>query len=159
MNMFILDENTDLSVQYHVDKHVVKMITEHTQLLSSAYYFTGEEHLACYKLSHPKHPCAIWARQNLTNWLWLQQYTIKLYGEYEYRYGGFHIAGEKCLRLQPPNLPAGELTPFAQAMPLKYMCPDAVTAYRNYYIGEKMHLLKYTRRPIPYWIPEQYHNN
>jgi hypothetical protein len=44
------------------------------------------------------------------------------------------------------------LTKFAQAMPEYCRRLDAVEAYRNYYIQEKKHILKYTRREIPEWL-------
>ena len=42
MNIFFLDENPTLSAQYHVDKHVVKMILETAQLLCSVHHVTEQ---------------------------------------------------------------------------------------------------------------------
>jgi len=39
MNIFILDEDIDKCAEYHVDKHVVKMILESAQLLCTAHCF------------------------------------------------------------------------------------------------------------------------
>jgi hypothetical protein len=45
------------------------------------------------------------------------------------------------------------LTEFAQAMPDEYKVPgDAVLAYRQFYLGEKMGFAKWTRRDLPYWV-------
>jgi len=38
MNIFVLDENVKKCAEYHCDKHVVKMITEHNQILGSISY-------------------------------------------------------------------------------------------------------------------------
>ena len=38
MNIFILDEDIDKCAEYHVDKHVVKMILESAQLLCTAHW-------------------------------------------------------------------------------------------------------------------------
>lgn len=38
MNLFYLDEDHDLNAQYHVDKHVVKMILEACEMLCQAYW-------------------------------------------------------------------------------------------------------------------------
>ena len=35
MNIFVLDKDVKLAAQYHCDKHLVKMITEHNQILGS----------------------------------------------------------------------------------------------------------------------------
>ena len=43
MNIFYLDENLELNARYHVDKHVVKMITEQNSLLSSVHLLSGGE--------------------------------------------------------------------------------------------------------------------
>ena len=37
MNIFVLDTNPKICAQYHVDKHVVKMILELAQILSTAH--------------------------------------------------------------------------------------------------------------------------
>jgi len=42
MNIFFLDEDPTLSAQYHVDKHVVKMILETAQLLCGAHHVTPQ---------------------------------------------------------------------------------------------------------------------
>jgi hypothetical protein len=70
MNIFFLDENPTLSAKYHVDKHVVKMILETAQLLCSVHHVTDQvTDQVPYKLSHKNHPCAIWARESLSNYL------------------------------------------------------------------------------------------
>jgi len=39
-------------------------------------------------------------------------------------------------------------------MPEQYKVPgDAVTAYRQFYLAEKMGFAKWTRRNLPYWVP------
>ena len=83
MNIFVLDTDPIKAAQYHADKHVVKMITETAQLLNSTYYFTNEKDKASYKLTHKNHPCSIWARESLDNWVWLKQLGLALYDEYK----------------------------------------------------------------------------
>lgn len=155
MNIFILDSNPELCAQYHCDKHVVKMITETAQLLCSAYYYTGESDLSPYRLAHHNHPCAIWVRQSSANWWWLWWLGYFLYEEYRYRYGNrMHKAGEviKGLKFAPPSLPEVDMTFPALAMPSYCKTNDPIESYRNYYRGEKQHLMQYTKREIPYWL-------
>jgi hypothetical protein len=137
MNIFILDTDKRKNAQYHTDKHVVKMILEQTQVLCSAYYFTNQEDLSPYKLTHKNHPCSIWCRQSIENWLWLQEMTIELYVEYIHRYGKSHKSGEIALNLPLPKLQSSKLTDFAQAVPEQYKNVDVVKAYRDYYKNDK----------------------
>ncbi len=62
MNIFLLDIDWQINATYHVDKHVVKMILESAQLLSTAVRLSGID--AGYKAAYKNHPCAIWTRQS-----------------------------------------------------------------------------------------------
>lgn len=155
MNIFILDENPTKCAQYHVDRHVVKMITETAQILSTAYYYTNEEDRAPYKLTHKNHPSCKWARESLDNWLWLQNLGIELYIEYQHRYGNKqHKSGEYILNMTPPNLEKTGMTKFPLAMPNEYKNDNPIRAYRNYYKYGKQHLFKWKNRQKPEWIGE-----
>lgn len=152
MNIFVLDLNHTKNAQYHCDKHVCKMLVEYTQLLCSAYYFTDQAHLSPYRLTHKNHPCAVWVRESLDNWVWLYCLSLKLYDEYKHRYGDkIHKAGETIKALPIPCLMPKGLTPFAQAMPTQYKCIDTVKAYRNYYLGDKQELFSWKNRNRPEW--------
>ena len=155
MNIFVLDYDKQTNAKYHCDKHVVKMLVEQTQLLCSTYYFSNESHKSPYKLTHKNHPCSIWTRQSLSNWIWLRDMTLSLYDEYQHRYGKVHKSGEIAKLLQIPTIDDIGLTPFAQAMPDEYKDSDPVIAYRNYYNGAKQHLFKWSNRSIPEWICER----
>ena len=152
MNIFMLDSDVQKCAEYHCDVHLRKMLVESTQMLCSAYYYTNETHLAPYKLAHKNHPCTVWVRESLSNWIWLKKLCEALYNEYKYRYNKTHKSGEIAFNLPLPDLKDIGLTKRPQAMPLKYKEIDPVTAYRNYYKGEKSHLLKYTKRNFPEWL-------
>ena len=153
MNIFVLDYNHKKNAEYHVNCHTYKMLVESAQLLCSAYYFTNQEHLSPYKLTHKMHPCSVWTRSSLSNWIWLRDLGIALYEEYKYRYGDKnHKSGDIILGFEIPNLPDIGLTSFTLAMPDKYKNKCAVKSYRDYYIEEKQHLLKYKRRGFPEWL-------
>ena len=55
MNIFVLDENHSLNVSYYCDKHVVKMILEYAQILSTVVRESGID--SGYKSTHKNHPC------------------------------------------------------------------------------------------------------
>ena len=158
MNIFVLNENPWHAAQALCDKHVVKMILETTQLLSTVAARYGSCYVP-YKPTHKNHPCTLWAGQSMENWLWLLQHGIGIANAYMERYGKVH----KCLTILGEIYqhgmdgigipPSSELTPFAQAMPEKYKSNDAVQAYRAYYIGEKARFAKWRYCDAPEWWP------
>ena len=84
MNIFVLDQDINKCAQYHVDRHVVKMITESAQMLSTAARLVGID--AGYKITHQNHPCTKWSRNSLSNWLWLKDLAKSLNEEWKFRY-------------------------------------------------------------------------
>lgn len=154
MNIFLLDTDPKKCAEYHCDKHVVKMITETAQMLCTVNFFCDMD--VPYNPTHLNHPCTIWAGESLNNWIWLKEFGLDLYDEYQYRYGcKTHKAGEVIYNLTNPPLIKKGLTQFAQAMPDIYKDKDPVEAYRNYYVGEKSHLFKWTKREVPFWIQQR----
>ena len=118
MNIFYLDKDPRKAAEYHCDKHVVKMILESAQLMSSAHrVLDGVETLGqsasgrkskkwvlndyreniLYKATHINHPSAVWSRGNIDHYRYLYDLFVFLTDEYNYRYGKHH----KCLELNP----------------------------------------------------------
>ena len=155
MNIFFLDEDPTMSAQYHVDKHVVKMILETAQLLCGVHHMTDQvTDQVPYKLSHKNHPCAIWSRESLSNYLYLCDLGLELCKEYTYRYGKRHKSQdviEWCVT-NKPNICDKEFTEPARAMPNEYKVDSVVESYRNYYIGEKSKIAVWKNRDIPEWF-------
>lgn len=149
MNIFILDKDLTTNAQYHCDKHVVKMILEYTQLLSTSHNMLGSDR-GPYKTTHQHHPCAVWARAFHSNYVYLHSLLIALTDEYTYRYGKTHKCASYIGQLwDPPSaIPFGG-TPYALAMPDEYKNECAVQSYRDYYKGEKQHIAKWKNRPTP----------
>jgi hypothetical protein len=155
MNIFFLDENPTLSAQYHVDKHVVKMILETAQLLCSVHHVTDQvTDQVPYKLSHKNHPCAVWARESLSNYLYLCELGLELGKEYTYRYGKRHKSIDVvnwCI-VNKPNIPDIGFTTPAMAMPDEFKVDSVVESYRNYYMGAKSDLASWKNREKPFWF-------
>lgn len=142
MNIFYLSHKIDECVQYHLDKHVVKMPIEQLQLLSTAHrVLDGEEYTDLtangrrikrwrlpddreqhlMKASHINHPSGIWCRDNDENYQWLFNMTVALLKEYTHRYGKTH-ACEKYLpwlKNTPNNIKKGSFYPPTPAMPIE----------------------------------------
>jgi len=152
MNIFFLDYDPKKCAQYHNDKHVVKMILETAQLLCGVHWVTGNE--APYKLSHKNHPCSIWTRSSLENYLWLCELGLELCIEYEYRYGKKHKTYDVILWciLNKPNISDIEFTSPPLAMPDHCKIGNnPIKSYRNYYMIEKSSFCKWKGRNVPNW--------
>ena len=176
MNIFAIDKDPIQSAMWMVDKHVVKMILETAQLLSTAHrVLDGEQYIDktktgrnvkrwrlpddreqnLYSATHINHPSAVWARATNNNYNWLYCHFHALCKEYTHRYGKIH----KCQNMYhwlctpPYNIPVGYLTPVTPAMPDEYKVPnDSVASYRNYYRVAKARMHKWTKRETPEWI-------
>tara|TARA_B100001769_G_C21632639_1_gene353633 strand:+ start:51 stop:554 length:504 start_codon:yes stop_codon:yes gene_type:complete len=144
MNIFYLHQSPYLSAKVQYNKHVVKMVLESAQMLCTAHHVYGNEEQKLnvpYKKAHLNHPSTIWTRQCRSNYRWLYLHMLALGNEYTERYGKIHRTIEKCgkfLNVPPVHIPKGEFTEPPQAMPDQYKVPGcSVTAYWNYYEGEK----------------------
>lgn len=130
MNLFVLDNDLDKCAEYHVDKHVVKMILEAAQILCTNMWIdtylgsvprklTKEENAELSELrkswksvsmeqrtipylpTMQNHPCTIWARESLDNFYWTHNYANALNEEYCYRYGKRHKSVENVINKLP----------------------------------------------------------
>ena len=152
MNIFFLDSDPKKCAEYHNDKHVVKMILETAQLLCGCHWVIGSE--APYKLSHKNHPCSIWVRSSLENYLWLCELGLELCKEYSYRYGKKHKSQqiiEWCV-VNKPNIPDIPFQNPPKAMPEVFKVEDVTQSYRNYYIGAKKDFCNWKNREVPLWF-------
>ena len=109
MNIFILDKNPIIAAQMQCDKHVVKMIVESAQMLSTAHRMldgyvekrpskSGKRIISywvhpnknyeatLYKAVHHSHPCTIWTMESASNYNWHYTHWTSLCKEYQYRY-------------------------------------------------------------------------
>jgi hypothetical protein len=159
VNIFYLDRDPVVAAQMMCDKHVVKMILESAQMLSTAHrVLDGDEHannVGMYKMTHKNHPSTIWVRANYENYDWLHEHMEALMTEYTYRYGKHHATERLIHSLweHPKNITHGYFTDPPQCMPDN--CKSAVstiTAYRTYYIVEKLGFATWKRRTKPEWV-------
>ena len=179
MNIFYLDKDPKVCATMHCDKHVVKMIIEYAQLLSTAHrvldgvsknvltksnrkyttwiHPTPLMETTLYKSTMRNHPSAIWARQSLSHYVYLKELWKNLCAEYTYRYGKVHITYTKLidvLEVNPtniPNVPFFDPPPAMSHFPLCIVPNNSLHSYYNYYIVAKNYFAKWTKRPIPEW--------
>lgn len=178
MNIFILDESPVQAAQLQCDKHVVKMIVESAQMLSTVHrmldgtqvtndkgklvkkwVFNDDRDELYYKAVHTGHPCTVWTMQSDLNYNWHYAHFVALCDEYTYRYGKVH-ATDKLLRsalsVMPKNIRYGDRTPFALAMNSNPECKfpdDPVKSYRMFYQTKQDRFkMVWTNRDIPEWF-------
>jgi len=177
MNIFYIDHDPIKAAQGMVDKHVVKMILESAQLLSTAHRLldgtqiegtskTGRKAKrwilhdgrqdVLYLATHIHHPSAVWCRQSVENYLWLVEHFFALMHEYTHRYNKKHACfGDLSFMLQSPphKLKDYNWTNMPCAMADEYkISDDPLTNYRNYYKIGKATMHKWTNRQPPEWI-------
>ena len=185
MNIFILDESPVKAAQLQCDKHVVKMILESAQMLSTAhrmldgyverrpsksgktmvkYYVHPDPELenVLYKAVHHHHPCTVWSMESVQNYLWHYEHFVALCVEYQYRYKKVHntqLLLEEILATPPKNIPNKGLTPFALAMKHEPQCiheDEPVRSYQEYYQTKQDRFkMVWTGRQTPEWFNEK----
>ena len=171
MNIFYLDKNPKVAAEMHCDKHVIKMVLEYAQILSTAHrIIDGDEagdKRGLYEIAYKNHPSTAWARLGRGNYNYLSDLWAWLGIEYTHRYGKVHKAATlEWLHYSPDNIPkktllTGLTSPPPQCMPDEYKCnpnsaslEDTVLAYRSYYIGEKSKFADWKNRDIPHWYAQ-----
>jgi len=140
MNIFYISTDPQQAANWMVDKHVVKMVTESAQLLSTAHrILDGIEVSGKSKTG-----------RNVKRWVLNDSRDPD-------RYGKTHkcFEGDLAYMLSSPpnNLKNYEWTKMPSAMADEYkISDDPLTNYRHYYKVGKSHLHAYTNRQPPEWI-------
>ena len=153
MNIFFLDKDPLRASSMYGDKHVGKLIVEVAQMCSTALHRHGLHDEAPYKSAYEKHPMTIWVGDTGGNFYWSLRLLDELLNQYEKRYKKIHKS-KKIYKLLSttynkwhtlkPNI-----TPPPQCMPDEYKHKDYITAYKQYYVGEKKRFAKYTGVDTP----------
>ena len=108
MNIFYVDKDPVKAAQMMCDKHIVKMILESAQMLSTAHrildgVLTRRKSISgktmskywelysnplediLYRTVHVGHPCTVWTMQSSENYIWHYRHFAALCDEYTYR--------------------------------------------------------------------------
>ncbi len=180
MNIFVLDQDPVRAAQLQCDKHVVKMVTESAQMLSTVHRVCDgkiEKRLSkanrklnywqlddsrerlLYKAVHVNHPCTLWTKETDSNYIWHYQHFIALCKEYTYRYEKVHACEKllsEALKQLPRNIPKGNMTNFRLAMKASPECmfpDDPVKSYKLFYkTKEERFVMKWSKRNVPEWF-------
>ena len=181
MNVFYVDKHPVKAAEQIIDKHVVKMILESAQLLSTCHrVLDGVEYYdktkngrkikrwkhpnpnmekTLYKACHTGHPSTVWVMESAYNYHWLYKHMMALNTEFKMRYG--HILDHKTVQLlegalmyPPKNISLNTIaTDPPPAMPDYCKIPgDSVASYRKYYIYEKQRFATWkSPSTVPAW--------
>ena len=180
MNIFALDTDPIVAAQLQCDKHVVKMIVESAQMLSTTHrmldgaqtielskngrkvkrwLLNDEREQVMYKAVHMNHPSTVWTRYTRGNYNWHYAHFIALCNEYTHRYGKVHATDKllrNALRQAPNNIPDKGFTQFALAMKAQPQCihpEDPVRSYREFYQTKQDRFsMVWTNRSVPTWF-------
>jgi hypothetical protein len=179
MNIFVLSRCPVEAAQMQCNKHVVKMIVESAQMLSTSHRMldgklykglskSGKRMVKKWKLSHNDdivynavhvgHPCTVWTMKSIENYKWHYEHFEALCKEYTLRYGKIHASWTKLgqiLSVPPKNIPQIGLTKFALAMNDQPQCmfDDPVKAYKAFYQTKQDRFkMEWTVRDVPSWF-------
>ena len=162
MNRFIIEDNPVGCAQSLCDSHVIKMVLEEGQMLSTVHRLvdgaeytgktkTGRNKKAwkivygvaqsqredtLYKACHYNHPCTIWSRETRGNYEWSFKLFEAIAREYTHRYEKTHKTYQalaKYLYWPPANIdPSAEVTPFPLAMGAAPECINTDDPIQSY---------------------------
>jgi len=181
MNIFYLDKDPIEAAKQSCDKHVVKMIVESAQMLSTAHRMidgnlytdktkagrkikrwkhpNSNMEKTLYKACHTGHPSTVWVMESAYNYHWLYKHMMALNTEFKMRYG--HILDHKTIQLlegalmyPPRNISLNTIaTDPPPAMPDYCKIPgDSVASYKKYYIYEKQRFATWkSPSTVPAW--------
>lgn len=185
MNIFALSKDPVEAAQLQCNKHVVKMIVESAQMLSTAHRMLDgynarkssksgkrtvdhwihpdpEMDSILYKAVHHNHPCTVWTMKSNNNYTWHWVHFTALCDEYTYRYGKKHSTDlllRDVLKQLPRNIPVGYFTPLPLAMGSNPECMnpnDVVGSYRAFYQTKQDRFkMEWTGRPVPDWFKKK----
>jgi len=177
MNIFYLNTDPKEAAKLHCDKHVVKMVIEYAQLMSTAHRVldgtqyldktangrnikrwrldSNNEEAVIYKASHINHPSGIWTRQSTQHYMFVYALFKALCKEYTHRYGKKHLTEIKLDSIicnPPKNMTDNGFTQPPQAMPDDVKTESSVDAYQAYYKKYKVDFAKWTNRQTPQFM-------
>ena len=178
MNIFYLSRNLKNCAKYHCDKHVVKMMTEYAQILSTAHrVLDGNETVTLtksgrrytrylfektdwrepklYKSVHAGHPSVVWTYSSREHYVYLYDLWVQLHEEFKRRYNKNHASYDKlwdALMMTPKNIEDNGWTDPPPAIKGYdwLITSDIVETYRNFYIHDKKAFATW-KTTIPHW--------
>lgn len=158
MNIFATHKHPKFAAREHCYVHIVKMIVEYHQLLSTSHRLIdgnayADKHKLC-KATHANHPSAVWVRQSWKNYRWLLLCAEELHRLYTAHSGKEHAYRGMLdsLRAYPENIPDNVFTLPTPAMPDEYKQHCVCLSYQSY-LNAKFREWKARDKPMKVVFP------
>jgi hypothetical protein len=171
LNFFYLSNDDEECARWHGDRHLHKMIVEHTQILCYVWHTLHPDHLVTkqlYKASkaHQKHPVTLWTLKSITHYRKIVTVTEALLSERVRR--GFDKPHKTAVTLkilkdnEPEIKDNGWIDP-PKCMPVEYHADedgspfDVIKSYRLLYAGDKVEIANLKWKPRadePEWLDD-----
>lgn len=114
---------------------------------------------------YSNHPCSIWVRESMSNFLWLVEHALAMFDERDFRWPNSpaHFTQQFIVwcrdnKERVLHCKGQQLTPFAVAIKPESKCRqiknfDSLSVYEKYHLYIKMDkpFATWTRRLSPYW--------
>ena len=145
------------------ERSAIKIAAAHKALSVPSHMLTAPKRKSAdesgFRPVHLHHPCTIWVRECVGNYMWTVELALALAAEDEFRWPGrTHSCKAHAQWLKanlPPGMKSAERNGFAVAMDDEYrVINDPVASYIKYYKGSKKdrNLTIYTRRQSPAFL-------
>lgn len=158
MNIFATHNHPKYAARHHCYVHVVKMIVEYHQLLSTAHRVLDGDSYAdrqgLYKQTHTNHPSAKWVRQSKRHYRWLWLCLQELHAIYTEQSGKVHACHAMMPKLArvPRNIPPAGFCMPTPVMPTEYIQESVCLSYQAY-LNAKFREWKARDKPMKVVFP------
>jgi hypothetical protein len=164
MNVFACDPCPKESAIQLADRHVVKMVCETAQILSTVCYSKGIRTNRLYHATHTNHPIVLSCISNVDYLAWVALHGQALGNEYLCRFDKHHASSlvvDIATRLLEQTKYDYSKIVFPQVIPLEFQGEDPHAAYQACLIykykswGKRA---RWTRAAQPIWLPDELYN-
>lgn len=172
MNIFLTSLDAKLCAQDLCDLRLNKMILETGQMLCTAYRHYAKlrgwpsQFEGIYKSTHENHPCNVWLRKDLVNYIWLYDYLHYLAMEKYYRTNKWHLTYEKLKLPLIAYIPHYAAYSDTDKPVITFNCSNILPSTGDVHLDYKKCLIakwnndnrepKWTRRNAPSWVTVQF---
>jgi hypothetical protein len=137
VNIFVTNHDPILCAHEYCRSHNNKIILEISQMLSTAHRLLNGR-TDVYKAAYVNHPCTVWVRNNIENYIWTLDHLKELHRMFYTDRGKNHasIALLPAFENLPDNIPDGKLSKHPQCMPEQFHNTDTTLAYQKYLVSK-----------------------
>lgn len=164
MNIFLVDKDPSICARALCDLRLNKMILETAQMLCVGYNhfypdLASQYINILYRETHINHPCNVWQRKHLDNYVWLVRLFSELAKEKLYRSGVQHLSYTKLYKILHEPIKHNYL--YTDYIDFSFNCSNVMPSSGNVFEDYKQCLKlkwthdkrepKWTKRGPPIW--------